>query len=378
MNGVSRLHGEILREDTFRDFCKLEPDKFTSITNGITHRRWLMCANRSLTDLINESIGTDWVKDTRQLSRLLPFRDDPAFRDKFAAAKRHNKERFARFIEQRQGAVIDPDTLFDVQAKRLHEYKRQLLNAVHIMVLYHRIRDNADFTMQPRTFIFGAKASPAYYLAKQIIRMIISIGRMIERDERARKFLKVVFLENYDVSSAEVLIPAADLSEQLSTAGYEASGTGNMKFMMNGAVTMGTMDGANIEIYDQVGPDNIYIFGMRSNTVRDLRQEGSYSPTHIYETNAELRRALTSIIDGTLTPENPAVLQDIYHSLLFSDPYFVLKDFGSYSMAQRRVDRDYQDRDKWLSMAVTNTAGSGIFSSDRTIKEYNERIWHLK
>ncbi|MBR4502720.1 MAG: glycogen/starch/alpha-glucan phosphorylase [Clostridia bacterium] len=378
VNGVSQLHGEILKEDTFRDFCKLEPEKFTAITNGITHRRWLMSANRMLTGLITDTIGTGWIKEPERLRELLPYRDDAAFREKFDQAKRHNKERFAAFLKARQGDIVDPETMYDVQAKRLHEYKRQLLNALHIMVLYGRIKDDPNFTMQPRTFIFGAKASPAYYIAKQIIRMIISIGRMIERDERARKYLKVVFLENYDVSSAEMLMPAADLSEQLSTAGYEASGTGNMKFMMNGAVTMGTMDGANIEIYDQVGQDNIYIFGMRSNTVRDLKQEGSYSPTHIYETNSELRKALTAIIDGTLTPENPATLQDIYHSLLFSDPYFVLKDFGSYSMAQRRVDKDYQDREKWLRMTVTNTACSGIFSSDRTIREYNERIWHLK
>ncbi len=378
VNGVSQLHGEILREETFKDFCKLMPGKFSAVTNGITHRRWLMAANPALTSLIRETIGDAWIKEPEKLKELLPYRDDAAFREKFARVKKENKVRFAGFLRDRQGIVIDPDTMFDVQAKRLHEYKRQLLNAMHIMVLYERIKDDSSFTMEPRTYIFGAKASPAYYLAKQIIRMLLSIGKMIDRDERASKFLKVVFLENYDVSSAEALMPAADLSEQLSTAGYEASGTGNMKFMMNGAVTMGTMDGANIEIYDQVGQDNIYIFGMRSNTVRDLKQEGSYSPMHIYETNAELRKALTAIIDGTLTPENPAMLQDIYHNLLFSDPFFVLKDFGSYSMAQRRVNKDYADRDKWLRMAVTNTAMSGVFSSDRTIREYNERIWHLK
>ena len=232
--------------------------------------------------------------------------------------------------------------------------------------------------MTPRVFIFGAKASPGYYMAKQIIRLIIAISKLIDRTPRAKKFLRVVFLENYDVSGAEALMPAADLSEQLSTAGKEASGTGNMKFMMNGAVTMGTMDGANVEIYDQAGPDNIYIFGMRAETVDSLYREGSYMPMHIYENNAELRRALTQIIDGTLFPDNPATLQDIYHNLLFSDPYFVLKDFGSYSMAQRRVDADYQNQSKWLRMAITNTACSGIFSSDRTIREYNEKIWRLK
>ena len=242
--------------------------------------------------------------------------------------------------------------------------------------LYNRIMDDPGFTMQPRTFIFGAKASPAYYMAKQIIRLLLAISKLIDKSPRAREMLQVVFLENYDVSSAECLMPAADLSEQLSLAGKEASGTGNMKFMMNGAVTMGTMDGANIEICDQVGLDNIYIFGMRSNTVHDMDREGTYQPMHIFETNGELRRALTQIIDGTLFPENPAAVQDIYHNLLFNDTYYVLKDFGSYSMAQRRVDRDYQDREKWLRMAITNTACSGIFSSDRTIREYCEDIWH--
>jgi starch phosphorylase len=226
-------------------------------------------------------------------------------------------------------------------------------------------------------FVFGAKASPAYYMAKQIIRMILAISRLIDRTPRASKMLRVVFLENYDVSGAESLIPAADLSEQLSTAGKEASGTGNMKFMMNGAVTMGTMDGANVEIAQQVGMNNIYIFGMRSDTAAALAREGGYQPMRIYETNQELRRALTQLIDGTLFPDNAATIQDIYHNLLFSDPYFVLKDFGSYSMAQRRVENDYQDRDKWLRMAITNTACSGIFSSDRTIREYNAKIWHI-
>jgi len=281
-------------------------------------------------------------------------------------------------LMQRQKMTVDPDFMFDVQVKRLHEYKRQMLNALHILVLYNRIMDDPNFTMTPRVFVFGAKASPGYYMAKQIIRFIIALSKLIDRTPRAKKFLRVIFLENYDVSGAETLIPAADLSEQLSTAGKEASGTGCMKFMMNGAVTMGTMDGANVEIHEQVGPDNIYIFGMRADTVSDLYRTGSYSPMGIFEANAELRRALTQIIDGTLFPENPAALQDIYHNLLFSDHYFVLKDFGSYSMAQRRVDADYQNREKWLKMAITNTACSGIFSSDRTISEYNDLIWKLK
>ena len=378
VNGVSQLHGEILKKDTFHDFYEVTPEKFSAITNGITHRRWLMNSNPRLTKLITDTIGDKWVKQPELLKELLPYRDDAAFRAEFDKIKRLNKERFSNVLMQRQKMTIDPDFMLDVQAKRLHEYKRQMLNALHIMVLYNRIMDDPNFTMTPRVFVFGAKASPGYYIAKQVIKLIIAISKLIDQTPRAKKFLRVVFLENYDVSGAEALIPAADLSEQLSTAGKEASGTGNMKFMMNGAVTIGTMDGANVEIHDQVGIDNIYIFGMRADTVSDLYREGSYNPMHIFETNAEIRRALTQIIDGTLFPENPALLQDIYHNLLFKDPYFVLKDFGSYSMAQRRVDADYQDREKWLRMAITNTAMSGIFSTDRTISEYNERIWHLK
>ena len=378
VNGVSQLHGEILKKDTFKDYYEFMPSKFSAITNGITHRRWLMSCNDGLLKLLYDTIGDAWVREPERLRDLLPFRDDAAFQAEFARVKRENKVLFSNFLSRQQNCTLNPDFMFDVQAKRLHEYKRQLLNALHILVLYNRIMDDSNFTMTPRVFVFGAKASPGYHMAKQIIRLIIAISRLIDASPRAQKYLKVVFLENYCVSAAERLIPAADLSEQLSTAGKEASGTGNMKFMMNGAVTIGTMDGANVEIHDQVGLDNIYIFGMRADTVANMYREGNYSPMHIYESNAELRRALTQIIDGTLFPDNPAAIQDIYHNLLFSDPYFVLKDFGSYSMAQRRVDADYQNREKWLHMAITNTACSGVFSSDRTIREYNDTIWHLK
>ena len=377
VNGVSQLHGEILKNKTFHDYYELMPQKFSAITNGITHRRWLMSCNPGLTQLICDAIGDSWIREPERLRDLLPFADDAAFRDKFARIKRDNKIAFSNMLQDRQDMSVSPDFMFDVQAKRLHEYKRQLLNALHIMVLYNRIVDDPSFEMQPRVFIFGAKASPAYYMAKQIIRLLLAISKMIDKHPRASKMLKLVFLENYDVSSAECLMPAADLSEQLSLAGKEASGTGNMKFMMNGAVTIGTLDGANVEIAEQVGMDNIYIFGMRVNTVHDLDSEGSYRSLHIYETNGELRKALTQIIDGTLFPDNAAAVQDIYHNLLFNDTYYVLKDFGSYSMAQRRVDKDYQDKDKWLKMAVSNVACSGIFSSDRTIREYNDRIWHI-
>ena len=384
INGVSRLHGEILKEDTFYDYHLIMPEKFSAITNGVTHRRWLINCNPGLTGLICDAIGTDWIRDPERLNELKPYADDAAFREKFAKVKHQNKERLAGLVLQRQGITVDPDFMFDVQAKRLHEYKRQMLNALHILVLYNRIVNDESFTMEPRVFFFGAKASPGYYRAKQIIRMICALSSLIEKHPRARKMLQVVFLENYDVSTAEVLIPAAEVSEQLSTASKEASGTGNMKFMMNGAVTMGTMDGANVEISEQVGMENIYIFGMRSDTVRDMYREHSYNPMSIFETNQEIRLAMTQMIDGTLMPENPTVLQDLYHSLLLGewgsmgDNYFVLKDFGSYSMAQRRLNNDYADREKWQRMAVINTAMSGIFSSDRTIREYNEKIWHLQ
>ena len=384
VNGVSRLHGQILKDETFHDFNLVMPEKFSAITNGITHRRWLMSCNPGLTNLICDAIGKDWIRQPEKLSALKPFADDASFREKFAKVKQQNKERLSAMLKERQGVSVDPSFIYDVQAKRLHEYKRQMLNALHILVLYNRIVNDESFTMEPRVFIFGAKASPGYYRAKQVIRMICALSELIKKHPRARKMLQVVFLENYDVSSAEVLIPAAEVSEQLSTASKEASGTGNMKFMMNGAVTIGTMDGANVEISEQVGMDNIYIFGMRSDTVRDMYRENTYNPMSIYESNQEIRLAMTQMIDGTLMPANPAALQDLYHSLLIGswgsmgDSYFVLKDFGSYSMAQRRLNADYADRDKWLKMAVINTAMSGIFSSDRTIREYNDTIWHLE
>ena len=384
VNGVSQLHGEILKEQTFHDYYTVMPEKFSAITNGITPRRWLMLANPGLSSLLDESIGTGWRHDIAELRNALPLRDDAAFRDAFEKVKYGNKVRFSEWLERKQGVKIDPATMFDVQVKRLHEYKRQLLNAIHILVLYNRIDADPSYEIAPRTFIFGAKAAPGYARAKQIIRFINVVAQLIERHPRASKMIKVVFLENYDVSTAEMLMPAAEVSEQLSTASKEASGTGNMKFMMNGAVTIGTMDGANVEIHDEVGIDNIYIFGMRAHEVEALYAAGTYNSALIFETNQEIRKALTMMIDGSLTPDNPIVFQDLYHALLFgeygnmADPYLVLKDFGSYSMAQRRLNDDYLNREKWLRMAITNTACSGVFSSDRTIEEYNSKIWHLK
>ena len=382
-NGVSKLHGDILKQETFHDFYLVMPEKFSAITNGITHRRWLMACNPELTKLICDTIGTDWVKDPELLHDLAPYADDAAFREQFEKIKHNNKVRLSNFLKEHQGAIVDPNFIFDAQSKRLHEYKRQMLNALHILVLYNRIVNDPNFTMHPRVFIFGSKAAPGYNRAKQIIRFINGLSALIAKHPRASKMLQVVFLENYDVSSAQLLIPATEISEQISTASKEASGTGNMKYMMNGAITIGTMDGANVEISEQVGMDNIYIFGMRSDTVLDMYRERNYNPMTIFETNQELRLAMTQMIDGTVLPDAPSALQDLYHSLLIgdwgnmADPFFVLKDFGSYSMAQRRIDADYADRDKWNRMAVINTAMSGVFSSDRTIREYNDTIWHL-
>ena len=382
-NGVSKLHGDILKQETFHDFYLVMPEKFSAITNGITHRRWLMACNPELTKLICDTIGTDWVKDPELLHDLAPYADDAAFREQFEKIKHNNKVRLSNFLKEHQGAIVDPNFIFDAQSKRLHEYKRQMLNALHILVLYNRIVNDPNFTMHPRVFIFGSKAAPGYNRAKQIIRFINGLSALIAKHPRASKMLQVVFLENYDVSSAQMLIPPTEISEQISTASKEASGTGNMKYMMNGAITIGTMDGANVEISEQVGMDNIYIFGMRSDTVLDMYRERNYNPMTIFETNQELRLALTQMIDGTVLPDAPSALQDLYHSLLIgdwgnmADPFFVLKDFGSYSMAQRRIDADYADRDKWNRMAVINTAMSGVFCSDRTIREYNDTIWHL-
>ncbi len=382
-NGVSQIHSDILRKQTFKDYCSLNPEKFLGITNGITHRRWLMQSNPALSRLLDEAIGQGWRKNALELESLMPFADDAAFRAEFEKIKYGNKLRLAEFIKRNQGETIDPNTIIDVQAKRLHEYKRQLMNILGVMVLYNRIVDNPNFSVPPRTYIFGAKSAAGYYRAKLIIKLINTVKTLVEKHPRASQMIKIVFLQNYCVSAAESLIPAADVSEQLSTAGKEASGTGNMKFMMNGAVTIGTMDGANVEIFQQVGNDNIYIFGMSADEVE--ASYGSYRSSGIYETNHEIRRVLEQLIDGTLSAGNPHQFQDLYHALLFgdgagmADPYFVLQDLPSYISAQHQLGEDYEKRhDLWLRKAVINTAKSGIFASDRTIAEYNDLIWHLK
>ena len=382
VNGVSQIHADILRRQTFRDYCLIDPSRFLGITNGITHRRWLMQANPELAGLLDEAIGDAWRKSPERLSDLVPFADDAAFRDRFAQIKRRNKERLSNFLNRTQGLSVDPQTIYDVQAKRLHEYKRQLMNALSILMIYNRIVEDPSFSMPPRTFIFGAKAAPGFHRAKLIIRLINAISDLVRQNPRASSMINVVFLENYCASSAEVLMPAAEISQQLSTAGKEASGTGNMKFMMNGAVTIGTMDGANIEIYERVGSDNIYIFGLSAAQVE--AGYSTYRASEVYETHHGIRHAMEQLIDGTLCQENPRLYQDLYHALLFgdnggmADPYFVLKDLPDYIKTQQRMLRDYLDRDKWLRMAVINTAQSGYFSSDRTIAEYNSQIWHLK
>ncbi len=382
VNGVSQIHADILKRQTFHDFYLIEPDRFRGITNGITHRRWLIQSNPALSALIDEAIGDAWRKRPERLRDLLPFADDAAFRNKFEAVKSENKKALAAYVRRRQGVALDTCTIFDVQAKRLHEYKRQLMNALSILMLYDRIDRNPTLDFHPVTFIFGAKAAPGFYRAKLIIRLINAIGELVAKHPRAAKMIKVVFLENYCVSAAEVLMPATDVSEQLSTAGKEASGTGNMKFMMNVAVTIGTMDGANVEIFQSVGADNIYIFGLSAEEVE--RGYATYRASAIFETNADIRRALTMLIDGTLSPDNPHLFQELYHALLFgdnggmADPYFVLKDLPDYLRTRQHLARDYDDRDKWLAMAVRNVACSGVFSSDRTIAEYNEKIWRMK
>ncbi len=375
VNGVSTLHGQILRDNVFHNFVQHE-DKFIGITNGITPRRWLMKANPGLASLLDETIGTAWRHDLMKLEDLAPYADDAAFREKFAAVKMENKVRLANWCKQNMGVDVDPTMIFDCQAKRLHEYKRQLLNLMHVIDLYNRLNDDPNADITPRVFFFAAKAAGGYYMAKQIIRLIHAVADMIERNPKTRGKLKVVFLPNYRVSLAEVLIPAADISEQISTAGLEASGTGNMKFMLNGALTLGTLDGANVEMSEQVGLDNIYIFGNSTEQNEILRQ--TYVPSELYFGSPVIKRVLDTIISDEIPADRPGQFMDIYQSLINHDTYLLLADYASYAETSDRMARDYADRDLWLRKAVLNTAHSGLFSSDRTIAEYNDRVWHLE
>jgi len=384
VNGVSGLHTEILKSTVFGNYYLYKPDKFLNVTNGVTHRRWLLQANPGLSDLISETIGTGWVMEPEALSGLSRYADDAAFAEKFAAIKRYNKVRLAEYIAQADGIRADPDSIFDVQIKRLHEYKRQLLNVIHILYLYRRLKEDRAAAECPRTFIFGAKASPGYHRAKMIIKLIHSVAEYIANDPDPfiQEMIRVVFIQNYGVSIAEKIIPAADVSEQISTAGKEASGTGNMKLMINGAVTLGTLDGANVEIRNLVGDDNIFIFGLSATQANELLSEGYYDSRRIYDADEGLARAVDMLADGSLQPDKPRLFVDIYNSLLWDDAetadrYLVFPDFNSYEEAQRNVDARYKQIGNWRAMAIRNVAAAGYFSSDRAIREYNRRIWKL-
>nr|WP_286315821.1 glycogen/starch/alpha-glucan phosphorylase [Romboutsia ilealis] len=375
VNGVAKLHTELLKKEVLKDFYEYEPEKFNNKTNGIAHRRWLISANSELSNLITGLISEDWKTDTNKLKGLEIYRNNKNVLEKIGKIKYRNKERLAKFIKEKYDIDINPNSIFDVQVKRLHAYKRQLLNALHILHLYHELLENPNFDMEPRTFIFGAKAAPGYYLAKCIIKFINSLADKINNDPRIDNKIKVVFIENYGVSIAELIIPAADVSEQISTTTKEASGTGNMKFMMNGAITLATLDGANIEIFDQVGKDNIVIFGLSANEVLDYNKFGGYSALDLYNSNRDIKRVVDDLINGFI-PNMEKEGREIYDSLItYNDEYFVLRDIENYIEAQEKIDKLYKNKDKWNEMALINIANSGVFSSDRTIAEYAQDIW---
>lgn len=378
VNGVAKLHTEILKNQELKNFYDFYPDKFNNKTNGITQRRWLLHANKKLSELITENIGDGWITNLDELNKLIPLADNKEFRDKFIEIKKHNKKELADYILKTNGIEINPDSIYDIQVKRLHEYKRQLLNVFHIINLYFMLKDNPDMDIVPRTFIFGAKAAAGYKIAKDIIKLINSVADVVNNDPDIKGKIKVVFMANYCVTLAEKLIPAADISEQISTAGKEASGTGNMKFMLNGALTVGTMDGANVEIYEEVGKDNIFIFGLSAQETARMYADHSYNPWTVYEYDNRIKRIMNSLVDGTFAPEYPDIFRDIYNSIIGRDEYFVLEDFASYVDIQEKISQAYKDKDNWAKMAVINTAKSGKFSSDRTIREYASEIWNIK
>ena len=377
VNGVSALHSDILKNDVFADYYKVAPEKFTNVTNGITHRRWLAEANPLLTDFIKELIGDKFIRKADELEKLMKYQGNKDVLDRWAEIKLKNKERLADYIAKSNNIIVNPSSIFDVQVKRLHEYKRQLLNALQILNLYNRLKENPDLDIEPRTFIFGAKAASSYYIAKLIIRLIYMIGQMVNNDKSIKDKIKVVFLENYRVSLAEIIMPASEISEQISTAGKEASGTGNMKFMINGAVTIGTMDGANVEIHERVGDENIFIFGLLAEEVEKLRAH--YNPTEYYSRDARIKQIIDMLragIAGTSFAELADNLTVGRHSA--ADPYMVLADFASYVEAQDNVDRTYKDKYRFQKMSLVNTAKSGFFAADRSVEEYASRIWNIK
>ena len=384
VNGVARLHTEILKNQELKDFYEMMPEKFNNKTNGITQRRFLLHANPLLADWITEHIGPDWITDLPQLKKLAVYADDEKALQEFMNIKFKNKERLAKYILEHNGVEVDPHSIFDVQVKRLHEYKRQLLNILHVIYLYNQIKMHPEMEFYPRTFIFGAKAAAGYKIAKLTIKLINSVADVINNDASINGKIKVVFIENYRVSNAEIIFAASDVSEQISTASKEASGTGNMKFMLNGALTLGTMDGANVEIVEEVGAENAFIFGMSSDEVISYENNGGYDPMEIFNSDMDIRRVLMQLINGFYSPQNPELFRPIYNSLLtkeetgVADRYFILKDFRSYAEAQKKVEEAYRNEEGWAKSAILNVANVGKFTSDRTIEEYVDDIWHLQ
>ncbi len=380
VNGVAALHTEILEKQELKDFYEMMPEKFNNKTNGITQRRFLLHGNPLLADWVTRKIGDEWITDLSQIKKLAVYADDELSRQEFMQIKYQNKLRLAAYIKEHNGVDVDPRSIFDVQVKRLHEYKRQLLNILHVMYLYNQIKAHPDMDFYPRTFIFGAKAAAGYRRAKLTIKLINNVANVINNDKSIDGKIKVVFIENYRVSNAEIIFAAADVSEQISTASKEASGTGNMKFMLNGAMTLGTMDGANVEIVKEVGEENAVIFGLTAEEVIKYQNEGGYNPQDIFNNDQEIRQVLMQLINGFYSPEDPELFRDIYNSLLYDakpDVYFILKDFRSYADAQKKIEEKYRDSEGWARSVMLNTACSGKFSSDRTIEEYVRDIWHL-
>ena len=384
VNGVAKLHTEILEKQELRDFYEMMPEKFNNKTNGITQRRFLLHGNPLLADWVTDKIGNEWITDLSNIKKLSVYVDDEKCQQEFMNIKYQNKIRLAKYIKEHNGIDVDPRSIFDVQAKRLHEYKRQLMNILHVMYLYNQLKDNPNMDIVPRTFIFGAKAAAGYKRAKLTIKLINNVADVINNDKSIGGKLKVVFIEDYRVSNAELIFSAADVSEQISTASKEASGTGNMKFMLNGALTIGTMDGANVEMAEEVGKENMFIFGASADEIINLENNGGYNPMDIFNNDQDIRRVLMQLINGYYSPQDPELFRDIYNSLLNTqssdraDTYFILKDFRSYAEAHKKIDQAYRDEKWWARTAMLNTASAGKFSSDRTIEEYVRDIWHLK
>ncbi|MGB3202449.1 MAG: glycogen/starch/alpha-glucan phosphorylase, partial [Nodosilinea sp.] len=377
INGVAALHTELLKQEVLQDFYELWPDKFSNKTNGITPRRWLLQCNPRLAQLISETIGDRWITHLEDLKQLEAHVDNAEFRHAWQAIKQENKWSLARYINDTLGLEVNPDSMFDVQIKRIHEYKRQLMNVLHVITLYNRMVQNPGDHVVPRTVIFGGKAAPGYAMAKLVVKLINAVADVVNNDPMVAGRLKVVFLPNYNVSQAQRLFPASDLSEQISTAGMEASGTGNMKFALNGALTVGTLDGANVEIREEVGADNFFLFGLTTEQVAACKAVG-HNPWYYYDTNPELKRVLDVIASGLFSPSEPDLFLPILDSLLVDDPYMVMADYAAYVQCQEHVSRTYEDRDRWIRMAILNTARIGKFSADRTIAEYARDIWKVK